>query len=133
MTPADKACEDCGKTPVLFGLSFDRVIRWCVTCSHHHDGATNLETGAALIKENRRRMAKMRKDKEAQALSEAEAWKRKQQKLFDANSAKWQARLAEMLDPSQDIDSLPGSATLTKSDAVFSMDSLVFGSILAPI
>ncbi len=115
MTPAGQACEDCGKTPVMFGLTFDRVIRWCVTCSHHHDGATNLESGAAMIKENRRRMASMRKEKEALARAEVEAWKKKQQKIFDANSAKWESRLAEMLDPSQDSDSLPGSATLTKA------------------
>ncbi len=117
MTPAGQACEDCGKTPVMFGLTFDRVIRWCVTCSHHHDGATNLESGAAMIKENRRRMANLRKEKEALARAEIEAWKEKQQKIFNANSAQWESRLAEMLDPSQDSDSLPGSATLTRAGA----------------
>lgn len=114
-TPAEQSCEDCGKAPVMFGLNYDRVIRWCVTCSHHHDGAINLESGAAMIRENRRRMASMRKEKEALAQAELEAWKKKQQKIFDANSAKWESRLAEMLDPSQDSDSLPGSASLTRA------------------
>ena len=55
--------------------------------------------------------------KEALALAEVASWQRKQQKIFDANSAKWEARLAEMLEPSEDSDSLPGSAALTKAGA----------------
>jgi hypothetical protein len=70
-----------------------------------------------MIKENRRRMANLRKEKEALARAEIEAWKEKQQKIFNANSAQWESRLAEMLDPSQDSDSLPGSATLTRAGA----------------
>jgi hypothetical protein len=115
MTPAGKVCEDCGKTPVMFGLSYDRVIRWCVACSHDHDGATNLESAAAMVEEHRQQMVNMRKQREEQAVAEEAAWKKKQQKIFEAGSAKWEARLAEMLDPSQDTDSLPGSAALTKA------------------
>eukprot|EP01044_Picomonas_judraskeda_P010271 COSAG03_NODE_1308_length_4349_cov_144.623059_6_plen_153_part_00 len=55
--------------------------------------------------------------KEALALAEVASWQRKQQKIFDANSAKWEARLAEMLEPTEDSDSLPGSAALTKAGA----------------
>ena len=62
LTPGEQACEDCGKTPVMFGLSFDRAIRWCYNCSQHYAEAVNLGGGAAMVQENRRRMESMRKE-----------------------------------------------------------------------
>ena len=96
----------------MFGLTYDRVIRWCVSCSHHHDGSANLESAAVMVEKNRQAMIGIREAKAQAAREEVEAWKRKQQNIFEKGSAQWEARLAEMLDPSQDTDSIPGSAAL---------------------
>ena len=68
-----------------------------------------------MVEKNRQAMVDIRNAKEEAAREEVAAWRRKQQKIFDKGSAQWEARLAEMLDPSQDSDSIPGSAALTKA------------------